>query len=101
MQAAWAKFAKNPQGGPGWNAVGTGAPGPVLVGDAQIEVGGIYQTPTGAVTNGSWDLGVWGNVGNVMGSGITVIPQALVDYRCGLFTPVYAAINAMPAGPAV
>ncbi|KAH7396267.1 Alpha/Beta hydrolase protein, partial [Pyrenochaeta sp. MPI-SDFR-AT-0127] len=29
MQGAWARFAKNPLAGPGWNEIGTGAPGTI------------------------------------------------------------------------
>lgn len=94
MQGAWARFAKNPLGGPGWNAVGTGAPGPVLVGAYTEQVGGYYQSGNGSVVAGSWDLGVLGNVGDVMASGVTVVPQADVDARCALFAPVYEAILA-------
>lgn len=93
MQGAWAKFANNPQGGPGWNAIGTGAAGPVLSGASDIELGGIYQSPAGRTVPGSWDLGLLGNNAYSMGSGVTVIPQSLVDYRCGLYTAFYDAVS--------
>ena len=90
MQTAWATFAKNPMGGPGWNQVSTGAAGPVLVGASGISLGGIYMDAMGSVTSGAWDLGLWGNRGNgAMGSGITVIDQYEVDYRCPLWNAVY------------
>lgn len=92
MQGAWAKFAINPQGGPGWDATGVGAAGPVLSGASETVIGGIYQSPTGSSTVGDWDLGVLGNNGLSMGSGVTVVPQSLVDYRCGLFADFYEGI---------
>ena len=91
MRGAWARFAKDPMGGPGWNQVGSGMPGPVLSGAYDIELGGIYTAPNGSVLAGAWDLGLLGNSGNSMGSGVTVIDQYEVDYRCGLFTPLYDA----------
>lgn len=91
MRGAWARFAKNPKGGPGWNAVGTGAAGPVLFGAYDIDVGGDYDAVNGSVLTGAWDLGVLGNSGDSMGSGVTVIDQYEVDYRCGLYTPLYDA----------
>ena len=91
MRGAWARFAKNPMGGPGWNPVGTGAPGPVLVGASDIQVGGVYMDASGNVVSGAWDLGLWGNRGDAMSSGVTVVDQLELDYRCGLFTPIYQA----------
>jgi acetylcholinesterase len=63
MQGAWANFAKNPTGGPGWNALGT--------------------------FPADGDLGDLGPAGS---SGVTIIPQYPLDARCGLFAPVYAAL---------
>jgi carboxylesterase type B len=94
MQSAWARFAKNPKGGPGWNAVGTGSPGIVLSGASDLLLGGVYADTNGSALSGAWDLGVWGNRLGAMGGGITVIDQYEVDYRCGLFVPVYEAIRA-------
>ena len=91
MRGAWARFAKNPMGGPGWNPVGTGAAGPVLVGATDVEGGGLYMDATGSLVSGAWNLGLWGNRYDVMGSGITVIDQEEVDYRCSLFSPIYEA----------
>jgi carboxylesterase type B len=83
MQGAWARFARNPYAGPGWNAVGEGAEGRVLVG-AYEEVG-------------DWGLGVLGDVGEVRGSGVTVLPQRELDARCELFRPLYEAIGGKDA----
>lgn len=93
MMSAWARFAKNPMGGPGWNEIGTGQAGKVLVGAYDYEMGGVYAGPQGNVLNGSWDLGLFGNAEDVASSGVTVIAQQEVDYRCGLWTPVYEAVS--------
>ncbi len=50
-----------------------------------------YLDASGEPTTGAWDLGVLGNNGNSLSSGVTVIDQYGVDYRCGLFAPLYAA----------
>ncbi|KAG9582865.1 alpha/beta-hydrolase, partial [Aureobasidium melanogenum] len=92
MRGAWAAFAKNPANGPGWNAVGTGTGGAVLSTASDGLPGGILTGPNGTVQQGAWDLGVLGDVGSVRGSGVTVLPQSVVDGRCGLFVPVYEAI---------
>lgn len=63
MRGAWARFAKNPFAGPGWNALGTFA---------------------------GTDLGVLGTNGD---SGVTVIRESDVDSRCGILTPFYSAIG--------
>ncbi|KAK5691864.1 hypothetical protein LTR97_011035 [Elasticomyces elasticus] len=95
MRGAWARFAKNPMGGPGWNQVGTGSAGAVLVGANEIEVGGVLQNANATIVSGAFDLGVWGNVGNGFSSGISVIDEYEVDYRCGLFEELYAAFAAI------
>lgn len=91
IQGAWARFAKNPQGGPGWNAVGTGAAGQVPVGATDMGLGGYYIAGNGSVASGSWDLGVLGNAGNSMSSGVTVISPLAIYARCAIWKPVYAA----------
>lgn len=97
MQSAWARFAKNPMGGPGWNEVSTGAAGQVLVGAYEFVEGGVYTDAQGNVLEGAWDLALFGNGGDVKSSGVTVIDQQDVDYRCGLWTPVYEAVAALSA----
>ena len=97
MQNAWARFAKNPMGGPGWNPVGTGQAGEVLVGASEMVLGGVYTDAEGDVLEGAWDLGVFGNRGDAKGSGIEVISEREVDYRCGFWVPVYRAVGAMNA----
>ena len=92
MQSAWARFAKNPSAGPGWNAVGTGGAGLVLQGAYDQVRGGIFRDQNGTVVEGDWDLGAFGDVGDVSGSGITVLPQSELDYRCALFLPAFEAI---------
>ena len=91
MSGAWARFAKNPAAGPGWNPVGTGQAGPVLYGAYDQVVDGIYYDGGGNVTAGAWDLGVLGDVGRVRGAGVTVLPQTQLDYRCSLWKPLYQA----------
>ncbi|KAK3114778.1 hypothetical protein LTR53_006555 [Teratosphaeriaceae sp. CCFEE 6253] len=93
MRGAWARFAQNPAGGPGWNQVRTGTAGPVLVGATEIAIGGVLQSSSGSVASGAWDLGVWGNRGDAFSSGITVIDESEVDYRCGLYEALYAAAS--------
>jgi hypothetical protein len=61
----WAQFAKNPEAGPGWNAVGTGS-----------------EYLDGA---GDLDLGILGGDG---GAGAKVIRQSEVDFRCDLWRPI-------------
>ena len=90
MRGAWARFAKNPMGGPGWNAVGTGAAGPVLTGATDVVVGGVYIDAGGNVVDGAFDLGLFGNRYDAMGGGVSVIDQYEVDYRCGLWSSLYS-----------
>lgn len=93
MQTAWARFAKNPIGGPGWNRVGSGVSGDVLVGANSTAISGLLGNAMGQMTNGSFDLGVLGNVDNVLNAGVTVIAQSEVDYNCGLWIPLYEALT--------
>lgn len=93
MMGAWARFAKNPMGGPGWNQVRTGGAGQVLVGASDMQTGGLLMSANGSAVAGAWDLGVWGNRGETMGGGVTVIDQSEVDYRCGVFEVVYTGLS--------
>lgn len=91
MRSTWATFAKNPLGGPGWNSVGSGMAGDVLFGaNAEIE-GGILMTENGTIPAGAVDLAVFGNRGDVAGSGVTVIDSNEVDFRCGIYASTYEA----------
>ena len=92
MRAAWSRFAKNPMGGPGWNPVGTGVQSAVLVGAEQLAHGGSYVGTNDHVEKGAWDLGLFGNRFDVQSSGVSVIDQWEVDYRCGLFLPLYLSV---------
>jgi carboxylesterase type B len=92
MQSTWAKFAKNPYAGPGWNALGTGGEGSVLVGAYDEVSGGVLQMGNVSAVFGDWNLGVLGNVGEVRGSGVTVVPQSDLDTRCELFRPMFESI---------
>ena len=70
MQTAWANFAKDPAGkGPGWPS---------------------YGSSKGVNAVGLADLGADGSMGSVM------IPEYDVDYRCPLYTAIYAVMD-MPA----
>jgi len=64
MNSAWAAFAKNPMGGPGWNKLGT------FPADGDVAALG---------TNGS--------------SGVTIIKQSTIDGACPLFVPAYRVIT--------
>lgn len=99
MSGAWARFAKNPLAGPGWNPVGTGQAGSVLSGAYDQVIDGIYYGDSGNATAGSWDLGVLGDVGGLRSGGVTVLPQSQIDYRCSLFKPIYQAIVGSAAMP--
>jgi carboxylesterase type B len=73
MQGAWAKFAKDPLGGPGWNAVGSASQ--------------FYGAPL------DLDIGLFGNRLDAASSGVTVIRESEIDARCSLFTPLYQATS--------
>ena len=93
MMGAWARFAKNPKAGPGWNEVSTGASGTVLTGATGKVVGGVYASSGGKVEPGAFSLGVFGNRLDAMGSGVTVINPYEVNHRCELFVPLYNKFN--------
>ncbi|KAK4505975.1 hypothetical protein PRZ48_003940 [Zasmidium cellare] len=89
VRGVWAKFAKNPLGGPGWSQVGTGAAGDVLFGaNSEIE-GGIVLAENGTHLAGAVNLAVFGDRGDVAGSGVTVIDSNEVDFRCGVYAATY------------
>jgi hypothetical protein len=64
MRAAWARFAKDPIAGPGWNAVDTGAD---------------YDR---GFVNYDLDLGV---LGSGDGGGVKIVRQREMDVRCELW----------------
>lgn len=67
MQTAWANFAKDPYGkGPRWPT---------------------YGSSKGVNAVGLADIGADGSVGSVM------IPEYDLDYRCSLYTAIYAAVQ--------
>jgi carboxylesterase type B len=92
LQSTWARFAKNPYAGPGWNALGTGAEGRVLEGAYGEVGGGVLNMGNGSVARGDWNLGVIGDVGSARGSGVTVLSQRDFDKKCELFRPMYESI---------
>lgn len=89
MRGAWATFAKNPEGGPGWNSVGTGMEAEVLIGAMSLAEGGILMAENGTNPKGTVNLGVFGNRGDALVSGITVIDSNEVDSRCFIYAPTY------------
>lgn len=89
LQSTWGRFARNPWAGPGWNALGTGGEGRVLAGAYDEEKGGVLRMENGSEVRGDWNLGVIGDVGDVRGSGVTVLPQREFDGKCELFRPMY------------
>ncbi|KAF4549769.1 Carboxylesterase-like protein 5 [Elsinoe fawcettii] len=93
MQSVWGRFARNPQGGPGWNAVDVGVAANILLGANQQEIGGLYQDATGQRTSGSYNLAVLGDIGGFRSSGATIIPSGQVDFRCFLYQSSYDAIR--------
>jgi carboxylesterase type B len=69
MQSAWAKFAKNPAGGPGWNKVGSAHSGRPLNGSEPA------------------DLGILGGGSSL---GVQIVNRKAVDAKCGMFVPLYS-----------
>lgn len=90
MRGTWAKFAKNPWNGPGWNQITTGGHGDVLVGASTQEIGGLYLDDFGEQIQGDWSLGVFGNRGNAQSSGVTVVDQSEATRRCSVIAAVFA-----------
>ncbi|OAL02073.1 alpha/beta-hydrolase [Phaeosphaeriaceae sp. SRC1lsM3a] len=99
MQSMWAQFAKNPYAGPGWNAVGSGREGEVLVGAYDETNGGVLRMGNKTEVTGDWSLGVFGDVGHVRGSGVTVLPQRDFDARCELFRPIFESVGGKDSTP--
>jgi carboxylesterase type B len=69
MQGAWAKFAKNPSGGPGWSKVGSAHAGRPLNGSEPE------------------DLGV---LGGPASSGVHVVSRKQIDAKCAMYVPLYS-----------
>lgn len=92
LQTTWARFAKNPLAGPGWNALGTGSAGLVLQGPSRQTLGGVLRDSHAALVQGDWNLAVLGDVGHEKTSGATVLPSAGLDARCDLYKPLYEAV---------
>lgn len=94
IMSTWAKFAKNPLGGPGWNPIGSGTAGQMISGDYGETINGYLIGGNGSMTEGAWSLAVFGNRGDVMSSGFTIIDQQEVDFRCSVFDSIYDMYNA-------
>lgn len=87
-------------GGPGWNPVRSGAVGSVLVGADDVGMGGTYIDEVGGTVEGTASLAVLGNRGEVVSSGVTVVDQGEVDFRCGIFLSTYRAVMDVDRGVA-
>lgn len=90
MMSAWGRFVRNPLAGPGWNALGTGMNGSVLLSSGGNMEGGLVGAANGSTLAGSYDIGLFGNIGNTLSAGVTVIPQSQIDFNCGLYASLYA-----------
>jgi len=71
MRGAWARFVKNPAGGPGWPAVGS------------RQFGGV-------------DIGVIGDALDAPSGGVTATSGDVVDRKCALYKPVFDAMAGFP-----
>ena len=54
--------------------------------------GGLYQDLLGNVRRGDWNIGVLGDVADVKGSGVTVLPQSDLDSKCAIYLPIFKAL---------
>jgi len=99
LRSAWARFAKNPRAGPGWNQLRTGKVGMVLQGVLSQVLGGVILDQNATAAEGDWNLAVLGDVGHARGTGATVLPQSDFDYRCSLYRPLYEANAGSQAFP--
>jgi hypothetical protein len=64
----------------------------VLAGAVDEVEGGVLQMGNVSAVYGDWNLGVFGNVGDIRGSGVTVVPQSELDTKCELFRPMFESI---------
>ena len=106
IQTAWATFAKNPMGGPGW----TQYPNTGLLGGKYSlsppcffarSTHPLLRFPTRPPNqlNPQANNGIGGNIAVQAGYGVnsnpsvleTNVPSSLVDARCALYAPLYAA----------
>lgn len=98
MQSASTRFAENPDDGPGWNAVSTHQSGNVLLGANTTEPGSLLLSLSSTVLPRSLALGSFGNRGDIPSRGVTVIEQAEVDCRCGMFEEILDKIAGTSVG---
>ena len=86
LRQTYAGFAKNPQGGPGWNKVGSAD---------RLVVQDEAQGPT-ATTPAPKDMDlavIGGRTGNI--AGIDIVGESEVDAKCGVFLPMYQDLAAL------
>ena len=88
MRSAWAKFARDPFAGPGWDMV-VARHETLLENDAYSNVvhGSVDESPSHG------NVGILGNVGDVDGGGVTVVDQSLIDSSCRLYIDLYEEYN--------
>jgi len=65
----------------------------MISGDYGETINGYLIGGNGSMTEGAWSLAVFGNRGDVMSSGFTIIDQQEVDFRCSVFDSVYDGYN--------
>jgi acetylcholinesterase len=68
----------------------------MIAGDYGMATAGFLVAENSSMNEGSYSLGVLGNRGETMGSGVTVIDQNEVDFRCSVYDSVYAMFNTPP-----
>ena len=86
LRQTFAGFAKNPQGGPGWNKLGS-AEGLVVQDEAQ---GPIATAPAPK----DMDLAVVGGAAGDI-AGVEIVSESQVDAKCSVFLPMYQDLAAL------
>ena len=71
MMKIWGDFAKDPTTGVPWPA---------------------YSAAGNGTANSSFAVGQLGNVGNTMGSGVTVVDARTLDTRCSIYSALYTDV---------
>jgi len=88
MRGAWARFARDPLAGPGWDMIVSNHE-TIVENDAYTDV--LQRLSIQTAAQGS--VGVLGNIGEVHGGGVTVVDQSLIDITCGLYRELYEEYN--------
>jgi hypothetical protein len=82
MRHAWASFAKDPEGGPGWDTIGTSSD--FVVQDGSNNPIAVVPAPA------DLDLGVIGGMGDAVG--LEIRRESEIDSKCSIFAPIYQAL---------